>query len=131
MLRRFILFFIIRKTKLFMEICPLKICLEDFSFWRCAHRDISNANWSVGDLSLFEDLFMEICHLKIYLGDFPFMKMCSWRFIYWKLKCRRFIPFWRFVHKDLSFENLNRRFIPWRFVHGYLSFENLNRRFVI
>ena len=67
------------------------------------------------------------------------MKMCSWWFIHWRLECRRFIPFlrfvhenlkrrffpWIFVHGDLSFENLNRRFIPWRFVHGDLSFEDL------
>ena len=62
---------------------------------------------------------------------FPFMKMSSWRFIYWRLKCSRFIPFQRFVHGDLSFENLNRRFIPWRFVHGNLSFEDLFRRFIL
>ena len=38
---------------LFMEICPLKICLGDFSLF---HEDVS----------------MEICPLKICLGDFSF-----------------------------------------------------------
>ena len=47
--------------------------------WRCVHGDLSIEDWSVGDLSLLE---------------------------------------------DLSFENLNKRFIPWKFVYGDLSFEN-------
>ena len=54
------------------------------------------------------------------------MKMCSWRFIHWRLKCRRFIPFQRFVHGDLSFEDLFRRFfLLWRCVHGDFSFEDV------
>ena len=75
------------------------------------------------------------------------MKMYSWRFVHWRLKCRRFIAFWRFNHGDLSFEDLFRRFfLLWRCVHGDLSiedwsvgdlslledlsFENLNKRFI-
>ena len=42
---------------MFIEICPLKIC--------------------VGDLSLFEGLIMEICPLKIYSGDFSFYEDLS------------------------------------------------------
>ena len=97
---------------LFMEICPLKIC----------SRDLSIEDWSVGDLSLFKDLFIEIYPLKIYSGNFSFY---SWRFIHWRLKCRRFVPFRRFVHRDFSFEDLFRRFfLLWRCVHGDLSIED-------
>ena len=129
----------------FMEICPfenlfkrfflLKICSGDFSF----HEDIFRR------FSFYEDVFMEICPLKICLGDFPFedlfrrlflswryiqeiflfMKMNSWRFVLWKLKCRRFIHCWRFDHGDLSFEDLFRRFfLLWRCVHEDLSIED-------
>ena len=130
---------------LFMEICPLKICSGDlfleylfmeifpfmkicswrFFHWRFLQEIFPVLKICLGDISFHEDVFIEICPLKIYSGDFSFMKMCSWRFILWRLKCRRFIPF-----EDLSFKNLNKRFIPWKFVHGDLSFEKLNRRFI-
>ena len=57
-----------------MEICPLKIYSGDISFYEDMFMEIlSIEDWSVGDLSHFE---------------------------------------------DLSFENLNKRFIPWKYVHG-------------
>ena len=93
-----------------------------FLLWRCVHGDLSIEDWSVGDLSLFKDLFIEIYPLKIYSGNFSFY---SWRFIHWRLKCRRFVPFRRFVHRDFSFEDLFRRFfLLWRCVHGDLSIED-------
>ena len=111
---------------MFMEIFPfMKICSWRFFHWRFLQEIFPVLKICLGDISFHEDVFIEICPLKIYSGDFSFMKMCSWRFILWRLKCRRFIPF-----EDLSFKNLNKRFIPWKFVHGDLSFENLNRRFI-
>ena len=115
---------------LFMEICLSKIFSGDFSFsWRCVHGD----------------LFMVICPLKICSGDFSHWRFIqeifpfSWRFVHGDL-FRRFFLLWRCVHgdlsiedwsvgdlslfEDLSFENLNKRFIPWKFVYGDLSFEN-------
>ena len=88
----------------------MKIYSGDFYFWRF-----------VQEIFPFEDLFMEIV---------PFVRMCSRRFIHWRLKCRRFIPFWKFVHEDLSFENLNRRFLfmeicPLKIWIGDLSLEDL------
>ena len=58
--------------------------------------------------------------------------MCSWRFIHWKLKCRRFIPFLRFVHEnlkiwigDFSLEYLFMEICPLKIWIGDLSLANL------
>ena len=113
----------------FMEICPLKIYSGDFYFWRFVQEIFPFGDlfrrfflWRfVQEIFPFEDLFMEIV---------PFVRMCSRRFIHWRLKCRRFIPFWKFAHEDLSFENLNRRFLfmeicPLKIWIGDLSLEDL------
>ena len=119
---------------LFREICPLKICLGDFSFsWRCVHGDLS-----------FEDLFRRFFPFWRFVQEiFPLMKMCSWRFVHWRF-IQEIFPFMKIMEilsiedwsvgdlslfEDLSFENLNKRFIPWKFIHGDLSFEDLFKRF--
>ena len=77
---------------LLMEICPLKICLGDFSFsGRSVHGDLSFDDFFRGFFLFHEDLFMEIFPLKFWIGD-------------------------------LSLEDLFRRFFLWRFVHGDFSF---------
>ena len=127
----------------FMEIYPLqiegkeiysilKICLGDFSFWRCIQEDLSIVNWSVGDLSLFKicswrfvrwDLFRRFILLKICstIQDiFPFENM--FMEIYPLKIEERFISFWRFVLRDLSF---------WIFFQEIDIFEDLFRRFFL
>ena len=63
-----------------------------FLLWSCVHGYLSIEDWSVGDLSFFEDLFMEICSLRIHSRDFsfydvvfmenyPFLKICLGRFV--------------------------------------------------
>ena len=68
---------------------------------------------------------MKIYSWRFIQEIFLFIKMNSWRFVLWKLKCRRFIHCWRFDHGDLSFEDLFRRFfLLWRCVHEDLSIED-------
>ena len=117
---------------LFRRFFILKICSGDFSSWRFVQ-------------GIFP--FTRMCSWRFIQEIFPFMKICSCRFFLWRLKCRRFIHFWRLDHWDLSFEDLFKRFfLLWRCVQRYLSIEdwivgdlplfedlsfgNLNKRFI-
>ena len=113
---------------LFRRFIHLKICSGDFSFYEDVFMEIFPLKICSGDFSFYEDVFVEI---------FPFMKMYSWSFVHLRLKWRRFTPFRRFVHGDLSFEDLFRRLFLLKFCFGDFSFKDLwvlwkiVRRFVL
>ena len=87
----------------FMEICHLKTCSRDFSFfikicsWWFVLWRLVKWFFSLKIYSRDFSFFMKICSWRFIQEILPFMKMCSLRFIHWRLKCRRFIPFRRFV----------------------------------
>ena len=91
------------------EIYLVKICLGDFSFWRCVHEDLFRrfflSKICSRDFSFYEEVFMKIC-----LGDFSF-----WRFVQdiFPLKiCSGDFSFWRCVQEIFPFMKIS----SWRFV---------------
>ena len=120
-------FFFFHKD-LFMVICPLKICSGDFSHWRFiqdifpfswrfVHGDLFFEDWSVGVFILF---------WRFDHGDLSFEDLFKrlWRCVHGDLSIEDWSVGDLSLLEDLSFENLNKRFIPWKFVYGDLSFEN-------
>ena len=125
---------------LFRRFFLLEIYLGDFSFddlfrrflllkiyeWDFSYEDLFKRfsfRRFVRRFFPFEDLFMEI---------FSFVRMCSWRFVHWKLKCRTFNPFLRFVHEnlkiwigDFSLEYMFMEICPLKIWIGDLSLANL------